>query len=762
MTEASGAHRRAAPLRAYLLGLVLLFAVVAVLIVASGRVLNGRDVANAVTADAEFAANGASASIESGLADAQAVVQRTAQTPNLSRAFDQPAGCSLSFAGAGPFVEGHLDLVDDDGTVGCSSLADATGAPYRDAPWLAEARSGPLVRDDVVDPRTGRRSVTVAAPIPDRGVVVAMLPVDTVAEHLAPTFGGRRGLELVVTDDGTIVSRSIDPGRWAGTPVAGTAFDLSSTGSPRADVSGVERFYGSEPAPTLGLRVWAGADADQALAPADSRFLRTLAITLAGLVLILVVTVVVYRKLTGPIRRLRREVRDASEGHDATITRAGPRELRSLQADVESLIASAQRELAATRELAAIVESSPDAIFSTDLDGVVTSWNAGAERLYGYSALEMVGQPAAVMFPDDRVEEGVAVLETVRAGRTVEQFETVRRRADGTLVEVSIAIAALNDADGSVRGASAIVRDISERNDLERAQRDLELRLHQSERLESLGQLAGGIAHDFNNLISLIVNFAQLASEQTVDPSVREDLDEIRAAGERATRLTRQLLLFGKRESDTTHALDVHATIADVHQLLAHSLGDHLTVAVDLAALDAHVRIDRGQMEQVLLNLAVNARDAMPDGGTITIATRSSPAPGPATPSARLELSVRDEGTGMAPEVVNRAFEPFFTTKGEGVGTGLGLATVHNIVTGAGGTIAIESTPGQGTTFVIALPISAERDVESDADVDAPVRGSGETVLVVEDEPALMDLISRLLERNGYRTLGATTGDAAL
>jgi signal transduction histidine kinase len=299
----------------------------------------------------------------------------------------------------------------------------------------------------------------------------------------------------------------------------------------------------------------------------------------------------------------------------------------------------------------------------------------------------------------------------------------------------------------------------------------LENRLHQAQRLESLGQLAGGVAHDFNNLLAVILTCTSFVAEATAgDESIRADVAQIQAAGERAARLTRQLLIFGRRDKANVEVLDLAAVVTDIHGLLARTIGEDIKLAVRSAAGLPAIRADRGQIEQVLINLAVNARDAMPDGGTLTIRVgttmldeeyaRLHPQ---ITAGRYVELSVSDTGIGMPPDVVSRVFEPFFTTKTRDKGTGLGLATVHGIVAGAGGSLSVYSELGIGTTFrAFFPPAEGQAAVAVEPPEPAAVQGRGETVLVVEDEPAVREITARILRRSGFAVLEAASGAEAL
>jgi signal transduction histidine kinase/CheY-like chemotaxis protein len=307
----------------------------------------------------------------------------------------------------------------------------------------------------------------------------------------------------------------------------------------------------------------------------------------------------------------------------------------------------------------------------------------------------------------------------------------------------------------------------------------LQNQLHQAQRLESLGQLAGGIAHDFNNLLAVIINYAafianDLDAASAVDGDdrwrgTREDIEQIRLAAERASHLTHQLLSFARREVVQPEVVDVNNVVSDIEQLLRRTLGEHVELQSSLASDLYAVLIDPGQLEQILVNLAVNARDAMPEGGILKIdtanidvdedfaASRPELSPGP-----HVRLRISDTGVGMSPETLHRAFDPFFTTKPPGQGTGLGLATVYGIVQQAGGRTEIHSEPGVGTTFTAQLPATDRLDMSIVHPTDSPLPHGEETILLVEDEQALREVTRRILTAAGYKVLVAANGPRAI
>ncbi len=571
---------------------------------------------------------------------------------------------------------------------------------------------------------------------------------------------------------------------------------------------------------------------------------------------------------------------------------------------------------ASRQEPNSIVESSHDAIIGITREGVVTTWNSAATRLYGYAPEEMVGRPVEVLYPPERRGEAQEVLRRILSGEEIGQYLTSRKKKDGTIIEVSLTASPIVDPAGAIVGVATVsrrfrelqdardqfeirvdkerleaeeareryeegvdqdridaqdaqdryeegvgrervdaqdaqdryeirvgkerteakqarvryeegvdqdrieakeardrfeervdkdrvdskdaqdrfeirvgrerleARNVQDRIQLERrgARRDmadLEAQLEQARRLESLGQLAGGVAHDFNNLLAVILNYATFVAEELGDATesdwsqrcetARSDVGQIQQAAERAATLTHQLLAFARQEVIRPQVLNLNDVVAGIEDMLRRTIGENVQLVTSLADGLWPVLADPGRLEQVLVNLAVNARDAMPGGGTVTIDTGNvtvdadSVAGGsPARQGRNVRLRVSDTGTGMPPEVAEHAFEPFFTTKAKGAGTGLGLATVFGILSQADGHIQIYSEHDNGTTISITLPVTDE--------VPAPVAGpapyqrapTGETVLVVEDEEALREVTRRIFTRNGYHVVTAADGPEAL
>ncbi len=438
--------------------------------------------------------------------------------------------------------------------------------------------------------------------------------------------------------------------------------------------------------------------------------------------------------------------------------------------------------------------SSHRAVIELTIEGVVSSWNPAAAGLYGYQAEEIVGHPAAVLCPPENRAAETEVLRRITAGGGVERYEADRVCKDGTTIRALLTVEPLAGPEGAVVGVTAVSweaygqqggsgavgvgTDVERREARGTLEQKEQLRA-QAQRLESLGELAGGVAHDFNNLLAVILNYVSFVSEEVTaaagpDPArhlkaAGADLEQIKKAAERAARLTHQLLVFARRDVIRPRVLDLDKVIAAVEEMLRRSIGEHIELVISLDGALWPVLADPGQLEQVLVNLAVNARDAMPTGGTLTIDTSNiivdaaTIAGGSKAPRGRhVRLRVCDSGTGMSAEVAQRAFEPFFTTKQDGAGTGLGLATAYGILTQADGTISIYSKPGVGTTFTITLPATAE----SDSPIPEPETShrvpEGETVLIVEDEEALREVTRRIFTRNGFRVITAASGPEAV
>jgi PAS domain S-box-containing protein len=442
------------------------------------------------------------------------------------------------------------------------------------------------------------------------------------------------------------------------------------------------------------------------------------------------------------------------------------RRLIGSTADISELVAREERLRSATAALEALVEACPLALIGLNDEGrIIHFWNPAAERIFGWSRSEVMGR-LPPFIPEEKLEEFFKLLCRLLGGQVVLGVERQRRRRDGSPVEVRIWAAPLRDAQGRVGGTVAVVEDVTEQKKMQLERQRLQEQLLEAQKMESVGRLAGGIAHDFNNLLSVILGFAELALLECAPESpLCGYLKNITTAGERARDLTRQLLAFARRQVIEPVVLDANDLLTDVTSLLRRIIGEHIELVTRTTPDLWACRVDVGQMEQVLMNLAVNARDAMPSGGQLCLETANAvleESCGPLPPGEYVRLTVRDTGTGMEEEVQAHVFEPFFTTKPKGQGTGLGLATCYGIVRQHGGHICFSSQPGRGTAFHVYLPrVLGVAPVRTPGQAPAAPGGS-ETILLVEDEPLVLEVAVAALRGLGYKVLCAGSGDEAL
>ena len=469
---------------------------------------------------------------------------------------------------------------------------------------------------------------------------------------------------------------------------------------------------------------------------------------------------------------------------------------------------------AAKVTLAAIIESSDDAIISKDLNGIVMSWNRGAERIFGYEERDIIGKPVSLLIPLDRHSEESAILDRIRRGEPIEHYETVRRRKDGGLLDISLSVSPIRDAEGRIIGASKIARDITRRKQIEtelldakealaKSNEELERRvkertvdlelanmalreqteehkklqkqLWQAQKMESVGTLAGGVAHDFNNILNIIKGYAGLIRQNPpVDAKVAESLNVIEETVERGAYGVRQLLTLARKTEAHLAVTNPNVLLLELSKLLKQTFPKTIDIALELEANLPSLSVDPNQINQALLNLCVNARDAMSSGGRLTLKTllvegaKVQDLAG--TADRYVGIEIKDTGAGMDAAVRNRIFEPFFTTKSIGEGTGLGLAMVYGIIKSHNAIIDVESELGCGTTFRLYFPISA--CVEKSALDEVPEKklpaepiktaNGPKTILVAEDEEKMVYLLRKALLRNKYDVLLASDGEQAM
>ena len=495
-----------------------------------------------------------------------------------------------------------------------------------------------------------------------------------------------------------------------------------------------------------------------------------LALTLAG-------SLLVSRRLTRPLRLLADAANEIATGN---WTRQVPADSGTAEARImatafndmtrtlshwhkEATTRSAQLQDAYDR-FRAVTDSANDAIVSVDAEARIVFWSRRAQTVFGYSEQEAIGQPLSMLIveSDGEIRRYLASGDDQWLGRTI---ELTGRRLDGDPVPLELSLSTWKSGDAAFY--TAVIRDITERRQSQEALRQREEQLRQSQKMEAVGRLAGGIAHDFNNLLTAILGYTDFLMAD-VAPESREDVEGIQKAGRSAAALTRQLLAFSRRQILQPEILDVNLIITNTDKLLRRLIGADVEILMELAADLPPVKADPGQIEQIVLNLAVNARDAMPQGGRLTIETMrqeiAAPDNGDGLSNATglwAVMIVSDTGCGMTEEVRSHIFEPFYTTKEFGKGTGLGLATVYGIVQQSRGFIDVETGPNQGTRFRIGLPgvahaVPAATPMDG---VSPEARRGTETVLLVEDNDSVRALAREALTRSGYRVFEACNGE---
>jgi PAS domain S-box-containing protein len=398
------------------------------------------------------------------------------------------------------------------------------------------------------------------------------------------------------------------------------------------------------------------------------------------------------------------------------------------------------------RAAQSVFEQVSDAVLIVTSGGLIRSGNPAASTMFGVPQADVGGRSVTTLIPD---------WPRILTRDPSQQHEIIGRRADGAPFPIRLSLSALDDTRELFL---AVATDLS-----------VESRLHAAQKLEAVALLAGGVAHDFNNLLMIVAGGCEtLRAQPALSDAQRAGLEQIAVAADHAASLSAQLLALTRRSAAEPPVLDLHAALVQTRRLLDGTIGDGIAIELHLASNPFHVRLNRSDVGQILINLAMNARDAMPDGGRFVVTTRALTLDEAAArgfgvaPGQYVELTVSDTGTGMAAETRARAFEPFFTTKAADRGTGLGLATVSRIVRANGGDIRLDTAPGAGTTFVILLPTvdAVSADVPAE-DSDAPPLGS-ETALVVEDDGAVREIVVQMLRDLGYRALEAAGLDDAL
>jgi PAS domain S-box-containing protein len=667
----------------------------------------------------------------------------------------------------------NVGMADENGIVICSAVESRIGLSVADRGYFQRAMRADhvVVGEYVIGRITGHPVLLVAHPVFEGtrrvGVAFAAIHLAHLDAVLAATGVEEPQVLTVIDGGGTIVARHPDPDRLAGSRGRAPIIDrMAAAGRGFAELTGVDgvvRMYAFVPVRAAGrptdVVVSAGIPRAAALAGTNALFARSLAYYAVTALVVLLAAWALgefalgarLRKLAEASRRLTRGELGARSGiaHGRDDIGALARAFDEMAVGIESL----------TRQNALILESVGIGIFGVNRGGVVTFANPAAGQLLGEAPAALVGHNIAdhvgAADPGGGASGGPPVLAALEDGGIHRLDRAVLRACDGRTFPADVVVTPIRH-DGQVIGAVLTFRDVGE-------QVQLEQQLRQSQKLEAIGRLAGGVAHDFNNLLSVMLSAGRyLVEGLPADSPLRAEAQEVVAAGQRAAALTRQLLAFSRKQALQHTTLAPNEIVTSMRSLLARTLGEDVELALSLGA-EGRIRGDPGQLEQVILNLAVNARDAMERGGRLTIETRDvlldgETAPGRlgAAPGAYVVIAVTDTGCGMSDDVLSRVFEPFFTTKDVNRGTGLGLSVVWGIVHQLGGTIHVRSARGDGATFEIYLPIVADERHAPAPDVgstEADDLDGTESILFVEDDDMVREVGARILRRAGYDVL---------
>jgi PAS domain S-box-containing protein len=757
---------RSWPLQAYFALLVAVFVLAAAAGAAYVIVQSGRDARSGALRSLAFSGSAAAHDLTTGVATLRATVAQLAANPGVADALKKGGPCNLSFStGAG---NSHLDVLRPGGSVYCSSRASKSQIDYGRAAWAVRARTKPVLVAPVYDSAIKRYAAVSAMPAGGGAVVAGFVDLVGVGPQLASRYSGGNNVEfLVTTADGQyVLARSIGSARWAGHHIQVGSLD----GTKRRDLDGDTRLYAETTVQGPGWRLYTGELESAALAPARRLEHRDLLIVGSGLALVLATALLAYLRIARPLGRLSAAIQSAGDfSPPREVPAEGPAEVARLATELNRLTGSVASELeerrGAERRLRrseesyrALFDRHPAPMWVYDVETLrFLAVNGAAIAAYGYSEERFLEMTIAdIRPPEDRAALHELVNDPSRRGDERRLWRHVHD--DGTIVDVK-----LSSSDAEFEGRPArlvLVQDVTE-------QRRLEGQLLQVQKMDAVGSLAAGIAHDFNNLLTIVRATAALLLGRIDDPSLREDLERIDAAGARGADLTRQLLAFSRRQVLRPEVVDMNAVVEQARSLLERLLGAEVDVVYEFAPNLSPIVIDRGQLLQAIVNLAVNARDAMPHGGRLTLTTSdvvldeayAADHVGVA-PGTYVALQVTDSGVGMDEDMQQRVFEPFFTTKDEG--TGLGLATVYGIVHQSNGHIWLYSEPGLGTTFKLYFPRASAPLTETlDPVAIHTIRGT-ETILLVEDDAAVRPLVAIVLRAYGYTVLEAESPEEAL
>ncbi len=670
----------------------------------------------------------------------------------------------------------NLILVNPVGEVVCSGMGTPTPEmePLEDRDWFRQVRDTReyTVGNLVLGRHTERWVVPIALPMlyPDgtfRSALVATLDAELLNEFIGDLGVTEEALITVAEGGTTTLARSVGWEESVGFPLPNTNPGLDFQGDPEGtsvaeDIQGVTRYWAYTTVPGTSWVVFVGLPESYIRAGPMATAIRAVGTAIVTLVVIMALVTWVYSGILNSLSRLVVGSRAAVDGNPARIPTSGPREIvavgEAFRTTLEQRVRAEQEVREADARWRSILDNAVFGVFLAREDGSIELANpAMAAILEADTPEELSGIRIVDLFWV--ASHGEEFLNDLLLFHSVQGVEYRWRTRKDRLRTVRLTASRVADGDRSDR-LEVFAEDIS-------VQHDLQVQLLQAQKMEAVGRLAGGVAHDFNNLLTVIQGHSEiLLSRLAESDRAHRNASEILKASERASALTGQLLSFSRKARDEeSSVVDVNEVIHGMEQLCRRLIGEHVEMSLDLDDEAPPVAVPTGRLEQVILNLVVNARDAMPDGGRLTVRTRAARSPLRPTGPGWVSMEVEDQGVGISADVRERMFDPFFTTKAAGEGTGLGLSTVYGIVSGAGGQIQVDSEPGVGSTFVVLLPGATETapEVESD-DIDEPgvEEPSEGLVLVVEDERQVREIVVRILEQAGFRTLEASNGEEGI
>jgi len=667
----------------------------------------------------------------------------------------------------------NVVLTGPDASVLCAYLELADSLPHAAPHWWDEFRVRPRFRvgDPLQSPSTNTWVLPFAVPLTSAsgdfgGALVAEI-------ELIGLFGGlvqsEGFLVTVASSDRVVIARSDDAKSHIGRRLPAMTGSDEPLGEGRAfasgpDIGGVDRTWGQVELPS-GWTVYVGLPEAAVLVPAWREWLANLSITLGVLVPALLIAGYLIRRIDGWRDEAVQGIRQASAGKTIQIPSGVPSELVAVFDQLNESVEARKSEVRALTLRANLFDSASVGIYTSTPDGRFLEVNAAFVSMMGYDTPQnLIEAGPAALYADPRRRASIVEKVMAWGAESPDQLKGVEGeyvswvRADGSSLTVRLSGGPVRVAgdDGDEVVFQMFAQDVTQERDRQDA-------LRRSQKLEAIGRLAGGIAHDFNNLLTVIRGYLELLEDEVGgDGPLPKSLSEISKATERAASLTRRLLVFGGRSGSGAEISDCNEVVIGLQELAVPLLPANVTVKTEIGEGPYPVAVAAGDVEQLLLNLMLNARDAMPLGGTIWISTKAAPGRSENEDAVSgVKLTVTDNGSGMEPAIAGRIFEPFFTTKPMGVGTGLGLSTAYGLVSRAGGSMHVQSAAGKGTTMEIWLPLADLPVTVDEPTPEVPMAGD-ETVLVVEDDEQLRDFVVRALSGSGYRVLAAANGLAAL